>query len=558
MKKFFGQNKGRNREINPDEIFLDASNLPDFDHARLEGRLEKPLGEGNYLGLTLAAGVLFLVLFVKAGALGLIDGAAYASQSEKNRLRPEVVFAERGAIFDRNGTVLVENEIGDEGFPVRLYASPGFAHLLGYVSYPKKDRSGNYFDTEIAGVAGIERAFNEKLMGHNGTLLIEENALGDVESEGTVVPSVNGETVTLSIDARAQEAMYRAIQELADQVPYQGGAGVLIDITNGEVHALVSYPEYDSNVISRGEDADTIASYDADSRRPYLDRAVSGLYTPGSIVKPMIAAGAYTDAVIAPETQIVSTGSLVVPNPYDPENPTIFKDWKAHGATDMRHAIAVSSDVYFYTVGGGFGAQKGLGIERLAFWYRAFGFESPTNIELAGEASGFVPTPAWKEKTYDEPWRIGNTYHTAIGQYAMQITPLEAVRAVAAIANGGRLVGATVIKDATVAGESIAIDHEALRVAREGMRLGVTEGTSIGLNTYSYVRAAGKTGTAELGFDNEFRNSWSVGFFPYDAPKYAFAVVMEKGPAGNAVGGVYVMSRFFETLQQTASEYFTE
>lgn len=556
MKRFFGHDTTANREIAPDEIFLDASNLPNFDSARLEGRLEKPLAEGNYLALTIGTFLLFLVLLIKAGDLGLVDGAAYASQSEKNRLRGEVVFAERGAIVDRNGVVLVENEVGTEGFPTRLYKAPGFSHVLGYVSYPKKDSSGNYYDTTIVGVAGVERAFDTTLKGHNGTRLIEENAFGDIESEGTVEPAQAGETLTLSIDARAQEALYSAIQELADRVPYQGGAGVLMDITTGEVLALVSYPEYDSNIISHGDNATVISSYDADRRRPYLDRAVSGLYTPGSIVKPMIAAGAYTDGIIAAETPIISTGALIVPNPYDPENPTVFKDWKAHGATDMPHAIAVSSDVYFYTVGGGAGSQKGLGIERLAYWYRAFGFESQTGIELAGEAQGFVPTPAWKEKTYDEPWRIGNTYHTAIGQYAMQVTPLEAVRAVAAIANGGHLVGATMVKGLQTAGESVAVDQEALRIAREGMRLGVLEGTSIGLNAYSYVKAAGKTGTAELGFNNEFRNSWSVGFFPYDAPKYAWVVVMEKGPSGNAVGGIYVMSRFFEALQQTAPEYF--
>lgn len=552
----FGRKRYRGHELNPDEIFLDSSNLPDFDHARLEGRLEKPISDGSYVGLSVGVALLFLILFGKAVAVGIIGGEAYAAQSERNRLRPEVIFAERGAIVDRNGEVLASNAAGEDGFPIRQYLSPGFGHLLGYVSYPKKDSSGNYYETVIEGMAGAELAFESRLAGANGTLLVEENALGDVQSSGSIEPAVNGETVELAVDSRVQKAFYSAISELADRIPYKGGTGVMMDIETGEIIALVSYPEYDPNVLSLGKDRETIAGYNANPREPYLDRAVSGLYTPGSIVKPMIAAAAMSDGIIAPETPIVSTGQLVVPNPYDPSKPTIFKDWKAHGATDMREAIAVSSDVYFYTIGGGFGNQKGMGIERLAQWYRAFGFESKTGIELEAEESGFIPTPAWKEETYDEPWRIGNTYHTAIGQYSVQVTPLEAVRATAAIANNGKLVTPTILKGQPVRGESIAISHDALQVAREGMRLGVTAGTSVGLNALSYVKAAGKTGTAQLGFNNEYYNTWAVGFFPYDKPKYAYAVVMERGPAGTSIGGIYVMSQVFSEMRQTAPEYF--
>lgn len=543
-------------ELAPDEIFLDSSNLPDFDHTRLEGRLEQPIPRNTFLSLGIALGALFIVLLSQAVMLGIVKGETYATQSEKNRLRPEVIFAERGAILDRNGILLAWNEAGNEGFPLRKYRSPGFSHVLGYVSYPEKDAKGHFYDTKIEGLAGVERAFNSRLAGVNGTLLVEEDARGTIASQGSIIAAKTGETLTLSIDARVQEAFAEAIKELADKIPFKGGAGMLMDVRTGELLALVSYPEYDSNILSSGIERNIIDSYNKDAREPYLDRPVSGLYTPGSIVKPMIAAGAFNDGIISPDKAIVSTGALIVPNPYDPSKPTIFKDWKAHGATDMRHAIAVSSDVYFYTIGGGFGDQKGMGIERLDHWYEAFGFTSPTGIEIAGENKGFIPTPVWKEKTLGEPWRIGNTYHTAIGQYAMQITPLEAIRAVAAIANNGKLVKPTLIKDAPVQGETVAINPEGLRIAREGMRLGVTEGTSVGLNALSYVKAAGKTGTAQLGFKNEHYNSWAVGFFPYDNPKYAYAVVMEKGPAGNATGGIYVMSQVFSKLRQTAPEYF--
>lgn len=552
----FGRKRYTDPELNPDEIFLDASNLPEFNTGSLEGRLERPISTSTYLGMALVIMLIFGALVVQAANLEIGKGAKYASQSEKNRLRPEVLFAQRGAVLDRNGEPLISNVDTDDGSVKRTYASPGFAHLLGYVSYPKKDSSGHYYDTDITGLAGVEAAFNDSLSGKNGTLLVEEDARGNVQSQGSVVPTQNGASLTLSIDARAQRAMYEAIKGTADKIPYQGGAGVLMDVNTGEVIALVSYPEYDPNVLSSGGPNDIIASYSTDKRQPYLDRPVNGLYTPGSIVKPLIASGAMTDGIIAPETTIYSSGSISLPNPYDAAHPTIFKDWKALGAMDMRHAIAWSSDVYFYTVTGGFGGQKGLGIERLKYWYETYGLTKPTGIELAGEKSGFVPSPAWKLETLKEPWRIGDTYHTGIGQYAVQITPLEAARAIAAVANGGKLVKPTVLKDPVPAGQSIPVSQAALQVAREGMRLGATEGTSVGLNDLSFVQVAGKTGTAQLGFHNEYYNTWAVGFFPYDHPKYVYTVVMEKGPAGTSIGGIYVMHQFLTALHASAPEYF--
>lgn len=543
-------------ELAPDEIFLDATNLPDFNQNSLEGRLEKPLSPRSYAGITLSIGLVFIALVAQAANLEIRQGDAFASQSERNRLRPTVLFAQRGAVLDRNGTPLIGNEVSDDGTVTRTYASPGFSHLLGYVSYPKKDSSGNYYDTDITGLAGVEAAFNDTLAGENGTLLVEEDARGTIQSQGSVKPTKNGENLTLSVDARAQRAFYDSIKELADKTPFQGGAAVLMDVETGEVHALVSYPEYDSNILSSGGPSDVIAAYSKDSREPYLDRAISGLYTPGSIVKPIEAAGVLSDKIISPEKTIYSSGSITVPNVYDPTRPSVFKDWKALGAMDVRHAVAWSSDVYFYTVGGGFGDQKGLGIDRLNYWFRLFGYTKGTGIELPREASGEVPTPAWKEKTFGDPWRLGDTYHTAIGQYGTRITVLEAARSIAAIANGGKLIKPTIVKGAPLSGESIPVDPAALQIVREGMRLGATEGTSIGLNDLSFVQVAGKTGTAQLGVHNEFYNMWAVGFWPYNKPKYVYVVLMDHGPAGTSVGAVYATHNALTALHQTAPEYF--
>ncbi|MES2668626.1 MAG: penicillin-binding transpeptidase domain-containing protein, partial [Patescibacteria group bacterium] len=552
----FARRKRRQKfELDPDEIFLDSSNPSGFDQSRLEGRLERPISRATFAGIGLVITLMFCTLAVQAGNLQVRQGETYAERSERNRLRPEVLFAERGAITDRNGDALVYNEEGEDGFVKRMYAYPGFSHLLGYVSYPKRDSSGNFYETEIEGLNGVEEAMNAALSGENGTLLVEEDAYGDVQSSGTVKPAQKGQTVTLSIDARAQRAFSRAVGELADRIPFKGGSAILMDVNTGEVHALVSYPEYDPNVLSSGGPSEVIASYQTDTRQVYLDRAVSGLYTPGSILKPMVAAGAIHDGVVTPEWGIVSTGSISIPNPYDASRPSIFKDWKAHGWVDARRAIAVSSDVYFYAVGGGYGGVKGLGIDRLNYWYDAFGLTTPTGIELSGEASGFSPTPAWKEETFGDPWRLGDTYNTSIGQYAVQVTPLAAARAVAAVANGGRLVKPTLVKDAPLQGQSIPISASALQVAREGMRMGTLEGTSIGLNDLSFVEVAGKTGTAQLGVNNEFYNSWAVGYFPYDNPKYVYVVVMERGPSTNGIGGIFATHQALRELNQTAPEY---
>jgi penicillin-binding protein 2 len=493
----------------------------------------------------------------QAWNLQVRQGTVYAAQSERNSLSSQVIFANRGIVTDRYGEVLIGNVAASDGSIERVYEHPGFGAVLGYVSYPKKDANGNFYDTDISGIAGVENSFDDILGGGNGTLLIEHNALGEVQSQGIINPPVSGEDLTLTIDSRAQKALFDAIRSLADQVPFLGGAGVLMDAKTGEVRALVSYPEYDPNILSSGGPADAIASYNDNPRKPYLDRVVSGLYAPGSIVKPFEAAGALTDGVITPSVTVNSTGSISVPNPYDPDHPTIFKDWKALGVVDLREAIAWSSDIYFYMVGGGLDGRAGLGIERLAYWFRTFGLENGTGIELPGEAIGFIPTPSWKEETYNDPWRIGNTYHTAIGQYAMQVTPIATARAIAAVANGGKLVKPTLVENAPLGGESIAVAQDALQVVREGMRLAVTRGTSIGLSSLDYLtHIAAKTGTAQTGVNNEYYNSWVIGFFPYEDPKYVFVVVMERGPSGNSTGGVYVVSQFLPKLHQAAPEYF--
>src|SRR6185437_10569029 len=195
-------------EIAPDEIFLDSLNAPSFDRARFEGRLERPLGSSAFLFLAGALALMFLILVIQSLNLQLVQGTVYAAESEKNSLAKETLFAVRGVITDSKGVILAHNETAPDGAITRVYTTPGFGHLLGYISYPKKDSQGNYYDTSTTGIAGLEATFNTELAGQNGSLLVEKDALGQVKSQGSIVEPVNGSNLTLSIDARVQKAFY--------------------------------------------------------------------------------------------------------------------------------------------------------------------------------------------------------------------------------------------------------------------------------------------------------------------------------------------------------------
>ena len=226
----------------------------------------------------------------------------------------------------------------------------------------------------------------------------------------------------------------------------------------------------------------------------------------------------------------------------------------------MRTALAVSSDEYFYTIGGGYGGQQGLGINRLDEYARRFGLGTDTGIALLGEVPGVIPTPAWKEEIFgaDDPWRIGNTYHTAIGQYGFQVTPLQAARFTAAVANGGKLLKPQLIVGSSPEFEDVGIPDSHLKVVREGMRLAVTSNRKDATVKYLNIpgiHIAGKTGTAQTGARNESMNAWFVGFWPAENPHYSVATVLENAPAGTLAGAGPAMLPFFEWLIVNKPEY---
>ncbi len=561
-------------EIDPEDVFIDSQNLSALNLDQLEGQLERPLGKHIFY-IAVAASLLLLVGFsYRLFAMQIVQVDEYTEKADSNHLKKLPLFALRGTIADRNGELLAWNSLYSisasssqatstdeekqkqklqDDIPKRVYTeTSGFSHILGYVSYPKRDQSGVFWQDEYVGKDGVEKQYQSELAGVKGERIIEVTALHEVEAQNVVVYPSHGLNLKLTIDKKVQAKLYESMEALAKKASFTGGAGIIMDVHTGEILALTSYPEYDNNLITNAttkEEKSQVGEDLLDKRRKFLNRAVAGLFTPGSTVKPFFAYAALAENIISPEKNIYSSGQLVIKNKYDGPD-TVFKDWKAHRYVDMRDAIAESSDEYFYQIGGGYQDQKGLGIARLDKYAQLFGFASTTGIDLPGEEYGNIPTPEWKKKVFGEDWLLGNTYHSSIGQYGFQVTPLELTRAVAAIANGGSLVTPHVVMGAPTASTSLHLDQNDLKVIQEGMYRVVhgEKGTGRALDMKGLDIAA-KSGTAELGVSKQLVNSWISGYFPYENPRYAFVVIMEKGDRHNPFGAVFAARETLEWMR---------
>jgi penicillin-binding protein 2 len=557
--------------VEVEEVLLDASNVPAFNSARLEGKRELPIGQRNVRTVGLIFLLIMLAFLSQIYSLQVVQGDEYQAIAENNRVDKAVIIAERGVIYDRTGELLVWNEVDETDeydFPIRAYTDRlGLGQVLGYVSYPKKDSSGFFFRTDYLGRSGVELAFDETLKGGNGSKIVEVDALSEVISEFAIDATTDGQPIELSIDAELSEVMYQIIATSSAQADFRSGAGAIMDIHTGEILALTSFPSFDPEVMADGDDTALINEYNNDPRLPFLNKVVGGAYTPGSVVKPFVAYAALEEGVISAEKEIYSNGRLTIPNPYNPSNPSIFRDWRSQGSMGMREAIAFSSNVYFYIIGGGLpeiavpqaglsSPQAGLGITKMAANYRRFGMGSLTGINLAQEQAGVVPDPAWKQEVFDDDWRLGDTYFTAIGQFGFLTTPIQMLRAYAALANGGYLVEPHAQKGVASEKKDIQLDAEKMQIIHEGMRMTVNfPGGTARAFERNDVAIAAKSGTAEVGAGNAYVNSWAAGFWPYEEPQYAFVLMMDRAPRSNALGATRIMGDVVEWMSVHRPEY---
>lgn len=549
-------------DIDPGDVLLDARNLPSFDTQQFEGVIERPLDRRSFwiaTGLVVAVAIFFII---RLFGLDVMNAKKYSDLAEANRFSITPIFPERGVIYDRSGTLLAWNGTPNPGqpFPSRQFLSPGFSHLIGAVSYPKQDARGRYWQFETHGSQGIEERFDEILSGTRGGVMVETDVRGTETGAVYRTEPVPGKNISLTIDADVQKSLAIAIKDRVAQVGYHGGGGIIMDLTDGAVIALTSYPEFDQAAISLGTDRELIRSYNTlAAHSPFLNRPISGTFPPGSTIKPFLAMGALQEGVVMPSTTVYSDGAVEIPNRYGGKD-AIFRDWKdgGHGTTDIYKAIAESVNTYFYAIGGGYGEQQGMGISNIEKYSRMFGFGTPTGIDVPGEKTGSVPSPSWKKKVFKgDAWRLGDTYNSSIGQFGFSATTVQLVRAVGAVATNGKLFHPYTIKDpkpeVTDPDLVTGIDPQWYDVMHTAMRNTVTVGTAQSMNV-SYASVAAKTGTAQVGPGNRFVTSWVIGYFPSDAPRYAFAITLDYADAESPVGAAPVMARVLDEIHRTSPD----
>jgi len=412
--------------------------------------------------------------------------------------------------------------------------SHAFAHIIGYLGRANKEEVSQkkYFLDDYIGREGIESTYENILRGSYGEELVEIDSLGKFQKVLAVKEPTAGKDIVLSVDAGLQKKTYEVLRAKLNTLSTSKAAAIAVNPQNGKILALVSFPSFDNNEFVRGLTPELFNKIIQDKNQPLLNRAIMGLYPPGSTIKPLIASAALQEGTISPNRQINCHGYISVIDKYNPNVVWTYNDWKAHGPTDMIKAIAESCDVYFYTVGGGYGEVEGLGIENIEKYLKLFDWNQILGIDLPGEKSGFIPNPLWKKEVRNEDWYTGDTYNCSIGQGDITVTPLELTMAMAAIANGGKIFQPQLLneKKPEIINQGF-IKPEFLEVARKGMREAVLSGSARSLADLA-VEVAGKTGTAQV---SKVKNphAWFTVFAPYDNPQIVLTILVENGGEGS-------------------------
>lgn len=416
-----------------------------------------------------------------------------------------------------------------------------FSHIIGYVGpITKEDIKDNFSLNDIIGKSGLERYYDDRLRGKDGQIINYRNAKGEIIDEKFLNDAESGTDIKTTIDAEFQTYFFNQLKKRLSELGSRSGVGIAIDPRNGEILALVSLPAFDANNI-------TLKSLN-DPERPFFNRAISGLYAPGSTIKPLVAFAALKEGVVEPKTEIFSRGYIEIPNPYFPDQPSRFVDWKPHGWVNLYSALARSSNVYFYALGGGLPDSEldllrnpknefnGLGIERLKTYWRMFGLDEKTGVDLPSEASGFLPDPNLKKERGKGQWRVGDTYNVAIGQGDLLATPMEIINFIAGIAENGKFYRPFIAKEimAPLVVRDYSGDADYFKEVQKGMIDVIAKpyGTANYLSDLP-MKVAGKTGTAQT--KNKTRiNAFFTGFAPVENPRIAILVLIENAEEGSS------------------------
>lgn len=527
---------------------------------RFEGFAMAPLMEAG-IGRWLRIWPLWVLIALGEILLGarlfqltIVEGSWRRQLAEENRILTMPIVAHRGVLTDRNGAVLTHNipvyqrhikgtspaalqyETIDREQALALLADPTerisysikreypcgpvCAPIVGYVAEPTKAELSTRPDVvtgAMVGRLGAERVFERELKGVAGEEYIEVNAQGLAVRTVGKKEAQAGTNVRLSMDLGLQQVLYDALGEHA-------GAAVAINPQTGEILALVSKPTFDPN---------NVAEALGQPNQPFFNRALSGMYAPGSTFKLVTAAAALEEGAITGASTFKDTGELVVGN-YRYGNWLYDEHGRTEGEVDVVKAIARSNDIFFYEVG------VLVGPDKLAEWARTFGFGSNWSLTDWGAQSGLVPDPAWKLTAKKERWFLGNTYHMAIGQGDVLATPMQVAVMTAAIARGGVLCAPKfrAVTGTTWEGcQQLNLHDETVKLIQAGMVQACQPGGT-GVPFFNFSPQVGcKTGTAQQGGEKAQPHAWFTVYAPADNPEIVVTVLVEQGGQGSTVAG---------------------
>ncbi len=448
-----------------------------------------------------------------------------------------------------------------ESTPVRTYTDPrDFSHVLGYTNRLNADeyaklRALGYGPDESAGKAGVEAGLESLLRGRNGLARVETDAAGLAVRDVARREPVAGDSVYLSIDRGLQRATMDALQQGIDAVHKKAGAALVVNPSTGELLSLASWPGYDTNQFTNGISAPAYQRLLQDPGRPLYDRALSGLYPPGSTFKMITAAAALQEGRITSDSTLGCPASIQYGG-------WSYANWAGYdmGSMNVEKAIAVSCDTFFYRV------ADMVGDMTLASYARAFGYGSAPQFEIPETAAGLVPDEQWKAQacqpatggqgapppSADCRWNPGETLTMGIGQSALLTTPLIQAMYVSALANGGTVLHPELVRRVVdPAGQvvqsaqprpvsQVPVSAENLEVVRQGMRMCLEDphGTGYRFRLDHFGHGGGcKTGTAQFGGSGTElpTHAWFTFFSPYANPEIAIVVLVEAGGEGDEV-----------------------
>ena len=431
-------------------------------------------------------------------------------------------------LISESGTDLPGVEVAVEAR--RQYTDgPLMSQLLGYTGPVSGDqlktlKQDGYLPDDVLGKAGLEAQYETELRGTYGTEAVERDGSGRrLQVLQTVTEPRPGDSLTLTIDTKDQQDAQKAMRWAMKTVGIKRGVVIAMNPQTGEILALVSLPTYDNNVFARGISNDAFTKLLNNPDKPLTNHAIQAHYPPGSTYKLVAGTGALADKKITDKTKIQTRGYLTLGS-------TRFYDWNhiGFGACNIYCGFGHSSDTFFFQMAGK------LGIDRLAYWAKQYGFGQPTGIDLPGEVSGIVPSNQWKQDALGDKIFPGETYQAGIGQGYDVVTPIQLINAYAALANGGTLYKPQLVHDIVGPDGAVVrpfkpevirkmnVSPSVLRIMRNAAR-----NTVLLRHTYNLVelpvKVAGKSGTAEFGTrDSKGRlpfHSWFVGFVPGD-PKH--------------------------------------